>query len=82
MHEWTNCGLTICLRRRICCIFGTPDQVDHAKDTTSLQRVGTEAKQPIICHYHQGVVEDTPQTRDLRRQRRREYDRPRWPDGT
>jgi hypothetical protein len=62
--------------------FSTPDQIGQAKDTNSLQRVGTEVKQPIIYHYHQGVVEDTPQTRDLRRQRRREYGRPRWPDGT
>lgn len=64
--------------------FRTPGQVGHAQVplhqstgraqvTTSLQRVGAEVKQPIIYHYHQGMVADTPRMRDLRQQRRREY---------
>jgi hypothetical protein len=64
--------------------FRSPNQVGHAQvplhqstssmqSTTSLQRVGAKVKQPIIYHYHQGIPADTPQTRDLQLQRRREY---------
>ncbi|PSS24942.1 hypothetical protein M430DRAFT_63599 [Amorphotheca resinae ATCC 22711] len=57
--------------------FPPPDQVGHTqvprRSTTSLQRVGAKVKQPIIYHYHQGRTEDTPRTRALQLQRRREY---------
>jgi hypothetical protein len=67
--------------------FRTPDQVGHAQvplqqstrraqGTASLHQVGAEVKQPIIYHYHQGVVANTLKTRNLRQQQRREYGPP------
>lgn len=57
--------------------FPTPSQVGQitgsGKSTTSLQRVGDEVKHPIIYHYHQGRSQDTPRTRALQLQQRKEY---------
>ena len=50
-----------------------PQYPGRAQDTTLLQRVGDEVKQPIAHRYHHDILPDSPQVRDLREQRRREY---------
>jgi hypothetical protein len=66
------------LEKRVRVYFRSFDQAGNPKIRTSLQRIGSEVRQPMDCQEYYGSPTDSPETRGLALKQRREYEPPRF----